>query len=105
MTSGNLEDFFFLSMEILVMFSLISDCHGLPLPATHILQITGVMDWQELIMEPPSNRAFDYQWQNPPENTIIFNTWEAPHRPAKLMKDNQLIISILEIVLRLRNLI
>lgn len=36
---------------------------------------------------------------------IVLNTWETQHRPANLMKDNQLIISILEIVLRLMNLI
>ncbi len=28
--------------------------------------LTGVMDWQELIMKPNSNRSFDYPWQKPP---------------------------------------
>ena len=43
--------------------------------------------------------------ENPSQNMIISNTWETQRRPANLMEDNQLIISILEIVLRLMNLI
>lgn len=43
-----------------VMFSLFPDWSPRPLPATHVLQITGVMDWQELIIKPNSNKSFDY---------------------------------------------
>lgn len=41
MTSGNMD---LKKKEIPVMFSLIPDSHRRPLPATHILHITGVMD-------------------------------------------------------------
>lgn len=50
--------FFFFSMEIPVMFSLIHQLTEAAAPCHS--HHSGVMDWHELIMKPNSNRSFDY---------------------------------------------